>query len=129
MLCLWTSSHIFRWDIGYAFCFMGYFIMGYLIRKHVKEEKNIRKYLGVALLPQAGVAIGMSQIVVEALPTEYGEKIRAVVLCATLVYELVGPLLTKFALTKAGEIVKKGTDMQASAGTELAGQTENISGN
>lgn len=94
----------------------------------VKEEKNIRKYLGVALLPQAGVAIGMSQIVVEALPTEYGEKIRAVVLCATLVYELVGPLLTKFALTKAGEIVKKGTDTQASAGTELAGQTENISG-
>ena len=73
----------------------------------VKEEKNIRKYLGMGLLPQAGVAIGMSQIVVEALPTEYGEKIRAVVLCATLVYELVGPLLTKFALTKAGEIVKK----------------------
>jgi Kef-type K+ transport system membrane component KefB len=72
----------------------------------VKEEPNVRKYLGVALLPQAGVAIGMSQIVVSALPGEHGTQIRAVVLCATLVYELVGPLLTKIVLTKAGEIEK-----------------------
>ena len=72
----------------------------------VKEEPNVRKYLGVALLPQAGVAIGMSQIVVSSLPSEYGMQIRAVVLCATLVYELVGPLLTKIVLTKAGEIEK-----------------------
>ena len=72
----------------------------------VHEDKNIRKYLGVALLPQAGVAIGMSQIVVSALPAEYGTPIRAVVLCATLVYELIGPLLTKFVLTKAGEITR-----------------------
>lgn len=72
----------------------------------VKADPNVRKYLGVALLPQAGVAIGMSQIVVEVLPEEYGVKIRAVVLCATLVYELIGPLLTKFVLTLAGEIKK-----------------------
>lgn len=72
----------------------------------VHEHKNIRKYLGVALLPQAGVAIGMSQIVVSELPEVYGARIRAVVLCATLVYELVGPLLTKLVLTKAGEIEK-----------------------
>ena len=72
----------------------------------VHEHENIRKYLGVALLPQAGVAIGMSQIVVGELPGEYGARIRAVVLCATLVYELVGPLLTKLVLTKAGEIEK-----------------------
>lgn len=70
----------------------------------VHESKEIRKYLGVALLPQAGVAIGMSQIVVESLPAEYGTQIRAVVLCATLVYELCGPLFTKLVLTKAGEI-------------------------
>ena len=71
----------------------------------VHEDANIRKYLGVALLPQAGVAIGMSQIVVSVLPAEYGTKIRAVVLCATLIYELIGPLLTKLVLTKAGEII------------------------
>ena len=72
----------------------------------VKADKNVRNYLGVALLPQAGVAIGMSQIVVNTLPSEYGTKIRAVVLCATLVYELFGPLLTKLVLTRAGEIEK-----------------------
>ena len=74
----------------------------------VHENENVRKYLGVALLPQAGVAIGMSQIVVSALHEDYGTPIRAVVLCATLIYELVGPLLTKFVLTKAGEIVPGG---------------------
>ena len=57
-------------------------------------------------MPQAGVAIGMSLIVVEKLP-QYGKEIRAVVLAATLIYELVGPLVTKVALTKAGEIPKK----------------------
>ena len=76
----------------------------------VHEEPNVRKYLGVALLPQAGVAIGMSQIVVNSLPSEYGSQIRAVVLCATLVYELVGPLLTKIVLKKAGEIRSDGKE-------------------
>ncbi len=71
----------------------------------VKTEKNVRKYLGITLLPQAGVAIGMAQLSLTVVP-EYGEQIRAVVLCATLVYELAGPLLTKTALTKAGEIKK-----------------------
>lgn len=71
----------------------------------IKAEKNIRKYLGLTLIPQAGVAIAMSQLVMGVLPT-YGEQIRAVVLCATLVYELTGPLITKAALTKAGEIKK-----------------------
>lgn len=69
----------------------------------VKTEKTVRKYLGITLLPQAGVAIGMAQLSLTVVP-EYGEQIRAVVLCATLVYELVGPLLTKKALQKAGEI-------------------------
>lgn len=71
----------------------------------VKAEKTVQKYLGITLLPQAGVAIGMAQLSLTVVP-EYGEQIRAVVLCATLIYELVGPLLTKAALTKAGEIKK-----------------------
>lgn len=68
-------------------------------------EKTVRQYLGITLLPQAGVAIGMAQLSLTVVP-EYGEQIRAVVLCATLVYELVGPLLTKLSLQKAGEIQK-----------------------
>ena len=69
----------------------------------VHAEPNVRKYLGFALLPQAGVAIGMAQLSMTLLP-QYGSRINAVVLAATLVYELVGPVITKIALTRAGEI-------------------------
>lgn len=69
----------------------------------VKAPDNVRKYLGLTLIPQAGVAIGMAALVVDILPA-YGAQIRAVVLAATLVYELVGPVVTKLALERAGEI-------------------------
>lgn len=69
----------------------------------VKSDKKTRWYLGLTLLPQAGVAIGMAQIVMTQLP-EYGAQIRAVVLAATFIYELVGPVITRIALVKSGEI-------------------------
>lgn len=68
-----------------------------------KMPKKIRKYLGFSLVPQAGVAIGIAQLAVTELPA-YGSSIQAVILCATLIYELVGPILTKVSLIKAGEI-------------------------
>ncbi len=68
-------------------------------------EENIRKYLGITLLPQAGVALGMAMTVQE-LGAE-GSIIRNIVLFGVLIYELVGPLLTKIALTKAGDIHPK----------------------
>ena len=58
------------------------------------------------LIFAVGVAIGMAQLVIAQLP-QYGAQIRAVVLCATLIYELVGPFLTKKALQAAGEIDPK----------------------
>lgn len=85
---------------------LGKYFGAYFGALTVKSNPAIRKYLGFSLLPQAGVAIGMSLIVVEKLP-QYGKEIRAVVLAATLIYELIGPLVTKVALTKAGEIPKK----------------------
>ena len=66
-------------------------------------DKSIRKYLGPCLIPQAGVAIGLSLVVTGILP-EFGARIRAVILCGTLIYELVGPGITKLCLSKAGEI-------------------------
>lgn len=68
-----------------------------------KCDKKIKKYLGYALLPQAGVAIGLSLAATTVVPS-YGQTIRAVVLCATFIYELIGPGITKIALKKAGEI-------------------------
>ena len=82
---------------------LGKYFGAYLGSRLEHEHPNICKYLGLTLLPQAGVAIGMAQIVARSLPG-YGTQVQAVALCATLVYELVGPLVTKAALTKAGEI-------------------------
>ncbi|MGN0983478.1 MAG: cation:proton antiporter [Gemmiger sp.] len=61
----------------------------------------IQKYLGITLLPQAGVALGMAMT---AANLSDGEMVRNVVLFSVLVYELVGPTLTKMSLTAAGEI-------------------------
>ena len=70
-----------------------------------KADKPVTKYLGLALLPQAGVAIGMAQIVaVDPSFASIAKSITTVVLCATLVYEIFGPLITKFALAKSGEL-------------------------
>ncbi len=68
-----------------------------------KADKNIRKYLGPALVPQAGVAIGLSLAASSVVP-EYATEIRTVILCGTLIYELVGPAISKMSLKKAGEI-------------------------
>lgn len=66
---------------------------------------DIQKYLGITLLPQAGVALGMAA---EAAELSDGHMVRNVVLFSVLVYELVGPTLTKLALTAAGEIFPEG---------------------
>ena len=70
---------------------------------------KVRKYLGLTLVPQAGVAIGLATTCASLFGTspateEAGALVLAIVLTSTLVYELVGPLVTKFALSKAGEI-------------------------
>ncbi len=77
-----------------------------LSAKMMKCDPTITKYLGITLLPQAGVALGMSLIAAESLG-EAGAMIRNITLFAVLVYELVGPMLTKIALTKAGDIVPR----------------------
>ena len=71
--------------------------------KAVKCEPNIVKYLGITLLPQAGVALGMAFKASELGSTE-GMVVSNITLFAVLVYELVGPFLTKIALTRAGDI-------------------------
>lgn len=67
---------------------------------------TIQKWLGITLLPQAGVALGMSLTVSTQLGPD-GAVIRSIILFSVLIYELVGPMLTKIALTKAGEIAPK----------------------
>ena len=69
----------------------------------VKADKHIRHYLGLTLLPQAGVAIGMASLVSARFPS-LASQVNTIVLAGVLVFELVGPVITKIALRKAGEI-------------------------
>jgi len=69
----------------------------------VKCDSQIVKYLGITLLPQAGVALGMA-LKAKEMGGATGSIVQNTVLFSVLIYELVGPLLTKIALTKAGEI-------------------------
>jgi len=72
----------------------------------VKCDPSIVKYLGITLLPQAGVALGMA-IKASELGSD-GAIVRNITLFALLIYEIVGPYLTKVALTKAGDITETG---------------------
>ena len=72
-------------------------------------EPQVKKYLGFTLVPQAGVAIGLATtanylFTANESTKEAGALVIAIILTTTLVYELIGPLVSKFALTKAGEI-------------------------
>ncbi len=77
-----------------------------------KSEPQVKKYLGFTLIPQAGVAIGLAtnaSALFSANPQthEIGALIIAIILTSTLIYELIGPLVSKWALNKAGEIPKE----------------------
>ncbi len=96
--------------IGLVYIFsrsVGKYGGAYLSAKAVHCDKNIVKYLGITLLPQAGVALGMA-IKAKAELGEYGAIVANITLFAVLIYELVGPMLTKISLQKAGEISPEG---------------------
>lgn len=84
--------------------FLGSWIGGTITHQPPVVKDNI----GWALMPQAGVAIGMATMALAQLPLEYGQQIQTVILSATLVYEIVGPIASKNALKRAGEIHTEG---------------------
>lgn len=81
---------------------LGKYIGAYASAKAIKCAPQICKYLGITLLPQAGVALGMCTTAMQL--GEQGNLIRNITLFAVLIYELFGPLMTKMALTAAGDI-------------------------
>ncbi len=84
----------------------------FLSSQWAKCDNNIVKYLGITLLPQAGVALGMADMVKDYYKDIPGSDVAMIVisvtLLAVLVYEIVGPALTKMALTAAGDINPEG---------------------
>ena len=81
---------------------VGKYLGAFSSAKAVKCDDHIVKYLGITLLPQAGVALGMA-IKAAGLGPE-GEIVSNITLFAVLIYEIVGPSLTRISLLKAGEI-------------------------
>ncbi len=77
-----------------------------------KCSPTIVKYLGITLFPQAGVALGMVSTVANdnVISAETASVVRFVILFAVLIYEIFGPVMTKWALTKAGDITEKPAD-------------------
>ena len=94
--------------IGIIYIFarsIGKYFGAYFSCKATRCSSSITNYLGITLLPQAGVALGMA---LTATALADGAVVRNVVLFSVLVYELVGPALTKRSLTLAGEISPEG---------------------
>lgn len=71
--------------------------------KALGESETIQKYLGLSLLTQGGISIGLSVIVRNELP-QFSQSIVTVILFSVLVFEILGPILAKIAITKAGEV-------------------------
>ena len=88
---------------------LGKYIGAYGGCKAVGCDEKVTKHLGITLLPQAGVALGMC--VTASQLGDQGIIIRNIILFSVLVYELVGPALTKYALMKAGDIQPKSEEV------------------
>ena len=97
---------------------LGKYFGSYLSTRWTHCPPQVCKYLGITLLPQAGVALGMC-ITARQLGIE-GDLIRNIILFAVLIYELFGPLLTKMALTKAGDIRPMSDEVKNRRETKLA---------
>ena len=102
----------------------GKYVGSYISCSATHCDSTVKKYLGITLLPQAGVALGMC-VTASKLGTTDGVLIKNIILFSVLIYELVGPLLTKWALTKAGDIKPSGenvTERRARKYQEALGQ-------
>lgn len=97
---------------------LGKYIGSFASAKATKCSPQICKYLGITLLPQAGVALGMCAIAAADLPGQ-GSLIRNITLFAVLVYELAGPLMTRQALTAAGDIKPMSDEVKNRRRTKL----------
>ena len=82
----------------------------------IGAQKEIQKYLGFALIPQAGVSIGLAVLAQRILPEESGILINTIILSSSVLYEMIGPLSAKYALIKSGAIPAS----QLSASTSAA---------
>ena len=97
---------------------LGKYYGAYISAKWAKCAPKICKYLGITLLPQAGVALGMCLTAMQL--GEEGNLIRNIILFSVLVYELAGPVMTRMALTAAGDIQPMSEEIKNRRSRKLA---------
>ena len=83
---------------------LGKYLGAFLGAKVVDAPLLVKKYMGLALIPQAGVALACALIAKHTLSNAWGNLILTITIATTVVFELFGPSVTKFSLSKAGEI-------------------------
>ncbi len=103
---------------------LGKYFGTYASAKAAKCSPSICKYLGITLLPQAGVALGMCTVAADQLANGQGALIKDITLFAVLIYELFGPMFTKMALTAAGDIKPMSEDVKKRREAKLAAADE-----
>ncbi len=91
----------------YAGAFLGCAVTG--------VDRQSRNWLGMALVPQAGVAIGLAHLGRRILPPEYGNLLMTIILASSVLYELIGPACAKLALFRSGVIQKPQEEKPAGA--------------
>lgn len=77
----------------------------------IKADAKVRNYVGLALIPQAGVAIGLSAMAARTLGGEIGENLQTIILASSILYELIGPACAKLSLYLSGSISNKIEDI------------------
>lgn len=89
------------WAIGLIYFFtriVGKYLGAYLGCLTIKKKKEVRNYLGLALIPQAGVAIGLAAMGARTIGGELGSALQTIILASSVLYELVGPVCAKLSL-------------------------------
>ena len=90
--------------IGYVLARAGGKILGAYTGARISDADTVvTKYLGLSLIPQGGVSIGLTMLIRKELP-QFSGTITTIVLFSVLVYEILGPILTQIAIHKAGEV-------------------------
>lgn len=102
---------------------IGKYMGTYLSCLAMKTSREIRNYMGLALIPQAGVAIGLAFLGQRMLPHETGSMMLTIILSSSVLYEMVGPVSAKAALLLSGSI-----PFGKKAGSEGSGDVEGSSG-
>lgn len=122
---LFSSNGLLFAGIGYFFVrIIGKYAGAYLGCLITKKDKSVRNYLGLALIPQAGVAIGLAALGRRVLSGESGEALETIILASSVLYELIGPGCAKLSLYLSHSYSTKIEDIAPVENTEGKSELE-----